>query len=132
MAAYGLYTHIASNKFRSMLLLAGLFVLIYVVVYAGALIAEVLEARFPQTAETQPELLGHHFTEAGLTEKAVGYWLKAGLRSRERAASRPRGRVPRGSPASTGQAASGWCAEWRDRTAAVKFPRRDGRVRPGR
>ena len=43
-----------------------------------------LEARFPQTAETQPELLAHHFTEAGLTEKAVGYWLKAGLRSRER------------------------------------------------
>jgi heat shock protein HtpX len=42
MAAYGLYTHIASNKFRSMLLLAGLFVLIYVVVYAGALIAEVV------------------------------------------------------------------------------------------
>jgi heat shock protein HtpX len=40
MAAYGLYTHIASNKFRSMLLLAGLFVLIYVLVYAGALIAE--------------------------------------------------------------------------------------------
>jgi heat shock protein HtpX len=42
MAAYGLYTHIASNKFRSMLLLAGLFVLIYVMVYAGALVAEVL------------------------------------------------------------------------------------------
>src|SRR3954468_21731899 len=42
MAAYGLYTHIASNKFRSMLLLAGLFLLIYVMVYAGALIAEVL------------------------------------------------------------------------------------------
>src|SRR5665811_1779493 len=42
MAAYGLYTHIASNKFRSMLLLAGLFVLIYVLVYAGALVAEVL------------------------------------------------------------------------------------------
>src|SRR5258707_7891250 len=42
MAAYGLYTHIASNKFRSMLLLAGLFVLIYVIVYAGALIAEVV------------------------------------------------------------------------------------------
>src|SRR5947207_11782585 len=38
MAAYGLYTHIASNKFRSMLLLAGLFVLVYVIVYAGALI----------------------------------------------------------------------------------------------
>src|SRR5215217_2984106 len=42
MAAYGLYTHIASNKFRSMLLLAGLFLLIYVLVFAGALLAEVL------------------------------------------------------------------------------------------
>src|ERR1700736_5963879 len=42
MAAYGLYTHIASNKFRSMLLLGGLFVLVYVMVYAGALIAEVV------------------------------------------------------------------------------------------
>ena len=40
MAAYGLYTHIASNKFRSMLLLAGLFLLVYVIVYAGALIIE--------------------------------------------------------------------------------------------
>jgi serine/threonine protein kinase/tetratricopeptide (TPR) repeat protein len=49
-------------------------------------IAEVLEARFPQTAETRPELPAHHFTEAGLTEKAVGYWLKAGQRSRERSA----------------------------------------------
>jgi heat shock protein HtpX len=42
MAAYGLYTHIASNKFRSILLLIGLFVLIYVLVFAGALIAEVI------------------------------------------------------------------------------------------
>src|SRR5262245_48085156 len=42
MAAYGLYTHIASNKTRSMILLAGLFLLVYVIVYAGALIIEVL------------------------------------------------------------------------------------------
>lgn len=42
MAAYGLYTHIASNRFRSMLLLGGLFVLVYVMVFAGALIAEVV------------------------------------------------------------------------------------------
>ena len=41
MAAYGLYTHIASNKIKSMFLLAGLFLLIYVMVFAGALIAEV-------------------------------------------------------------------------------------------
>jgi serine/threonine protein kinase/predicted ATPase len=49
-------------------------------------IAEVLEARFPQTVETQPELLAHHCTEAGLSEKAIDYWLKAGLRSRQRSA----------------------------------------------
>jgi class 3 adenylate cyclase/predicted ATPase len=50
-------------------------------------IAEVLEARFPQSARTQPELLAHHFTEAGLSEKAIGYWLAAGSRSRERFAN---------------------------------------------
>lgn len=43
MAAYGLYTHIASNKMRSMLLLVGLFFLVYVMVFAGALLAEVLQ-----------------------------------------------------------------------------------------
>jgi heat shock protein HtpX len=58
MAAYGLYTHIASNRFRSMLLLAGLFVLVYVMVYAGALIAEVL----------------------GNSGASVDYYLMAGLR----------------------------------------------------
>src|SRR5581483_352622 len=42
MAAYGLYTHIASNKTKSMLLLAGLFLLVYVIVYAGALVMEVV------------------------------------------------------------------------------------------
>ena len=42
MAAYGLYTHIASNKTRSVLLLGGLFLLLYVLVFAGALIAEVM------------------------------------------------------------------------------------------
>ena len=44
-------------------------------------IAQVLEAQFPETAEAQPELLAHHYTEAGLTEKAVGYWHKAGQRA---------------------------------------------------
>src|SRR6516164_2617299 len=42
MAAYGLYTHIAANKTRSMVLLASLFLLVYVIVYAGALIIEVV------------------------------------------------------------------------------------------
>jgi tetratricopeptide (TPR) repeat protein len=47
-------------------------------------IAEVLETQFPQTAQTRPELLAHHFAEAGLTEQAISFWLKAGLRSLER------------------------------------------------
>jgi heat shock protein HtpX len=41
MGAYGLYTHIASNKTRSILLLVGLFLLIYVIVFAGAIFLEV-------------------------------------------------------------------------------------------
>jgi heat shock protein HtpX len=41
-AAYGLYTHIQSNRRRSIVLLAGLFLLVYVMVYAGALVAEAL------------------------------------------------------------------------------------------
>jgi heat shock protein HtpX len=42
MASYGLYTHIQSNRRRSIALLVGLFVLVYVMVYAGALVAEAL------------------------------------------------------------------------------------------
>ena len=42
MAAYGLYSHIRSNRRRSIALLIGLFFLVYVLVYAGALTAEAL------------------------------------------------------------------------------------------
>ena len=42
MAAYGLYSHIQSNRRRSMALLIGLFLQVYVLVYAGALVAEAL------------------------------------------------------------------------------------------
>jgi class 3 adenylate cyclase/predicted ATPase len=41
-------------------------------------IAQTLEERFVETTETQPELLAHHCTEAGLIEPALGYWQKAG------------------------------------------------------
>jgi tetratricopeptide (TPR) repeat protein len=41
-------------------------------------IAQVLEMRFPETVETQPELLGHHYTEAGLAAQAIPYWQQAG------------------------------------------------------
>ena len=49
-------------------------------------IAQVLEAQFPETAETQPELLAHHYTEAGLSEQAVHYWQHAGQRASARSA----------------------------------------------
>jgi heat shock protein HtpX len=42
MAAYGLYSHIQSNKRRSVILLVGLFAMVYLMVYAGALVAEAL------------------------------------------------------------------------------------------
>ena len=42
MAAYGLYSHIQSNRRRSIALLIGLFFLVYLMVYAGALTAEAL------------------------------------------------------------------------------------------
>jgi len=45
MAAYGLYSHIQSNKRRSIALLIGLFFLVYVMVFAGALLAEALTTR---------------------------------------------------------------------------------------
>jgi class 3 adenylate cyclase/predicted ATPase len=49
-------------------------------------IAQVLEERFPETAEAQPELLAHHLTQAGLPEQAVHYWHTAGQRASERSA----------------------------------------------
>jgi predicted ATPase len=50
-------------------------------------IVQVLEARFPETAETQPELLAHHYTEAGLWEQAIPYWQRAGERALQRSAN---------------------------------------------
>src|SRR5262249_50935190 len=47
MAAYGLYTHIQSNKRRSIALLIGLFFLVYLMTYAGALLGEALFGEGP-------------------------------------------------------------------------------------
>ena len=49
-------------------------------------IAQVLEVRFSETVETQPELLAHHYTEAGLAEHAIPYWQRAGQHASERSA----------------------------------------------
>jgi class 3 adenylate cyclase/predicted ATPase len=49
-------------------------------------IAQVLADRFPETVETQPELLAHHYTEAGLKEQAIPHWQRAGGRATQRSA----------------------------------------------
>jgi predicted ATPase len=49
-------------------------------------IAQVLAKRFPETVDTQPELLAHHYTEAGLIAQAVPYWQRAGQQAIEHSA----------------------------------------------
>jgi hypothetical protein len=51
-----------------------------------ARIAETLESKFAEVAESPPELLARHCTEAGVIEKAASLWGKAGQRSLERSA----------------------------------------------
>jgi predicted ATPase len=46
-----------------------------------------MEARFPEAVETHPELLAHHYTEAGLAGSAVGYWQRAGELAVKRSAN---------------------------------------------
>ena len=45
------------------------------------LIARALVAQFPETADTEPEIVAHHYTEAGLPDAAIDYWYKAGERA---------------------------------------------------
>jgi predicted ATPase len=49
-------------------------------------IAETLESRFAAVVEAQPHLMAQHCSEAGHFEKAINYWLKAGLQSVARSA----------------------------------------------
>ncbi|HXM71045.1 MAG TPA: adenylate cyclase, partial [Thermoanaerobaculia bacterium] len=53
-----------------------------------ASIAAGLIERFPALAETQPEVVAHHFTEAGRASEAIAYWLKAGRLACARSANR--------------------------------------------
>ncbi len=50
-------------------------------------VAKTLEGRFPEFTQTQPELLAHHYTQAGLTERSIPYWYKAGQQAIERSAN---------------------------------------------
>jgi predicted ATPase/class 3 adenylate cyclase len=49
-------------------------------------IATTLESRFPEIVAAHPELMAQHCAEAGLSENAVGYWLKAGHQAVARSA----------------------------------------------
>lgn len=51
-------------------------------------IAEALEARFPEILDSQPELLAHHFEQAGESDVAAQYWFRAGGLALRRSASR--------------------------------------------
>jgi predicted ATPase/class 3 adenylate cyclase len=51
-------------------------------------VARSLEKHFADTALTQPELLAHHYTEAGLAAPAIYYWQKAGQRAAEGSAAK--------------------------------------------
>jgi serine/threonine protein kinase/tetratricopeptide (TPR) repeat protein len=51
-------------------------------------IARALAAQFPELAETQPELIAHHYTEGGELEPAIRFWTKAGMRASLRSANK--------------------------------------------
>lgn len=50
-------------------------------------IAQVLQTQFPEMVDTQPEVVAHHYTEAGLIAQAVPYWQKAGEQELARSAN---------------------------------------------
>src|SRR6516165_1300939 len=49
-------------------------------------VAEILRDRFPETAAAQPEVLAHHFTQAGVTDAAIEWWGNAGDQALRRSA----------------------------------------------
>lgn len=50
-------------------------------------IARALEERFPDVVASEPEIVARHFTEAGLVDRAIDYWLKAGNLALSRSAN---------------------------------------------
>ena len=49
-------------------------------------IARVIEEQFHTLKDAEPELLAHHYTEAGLAEAAIAYWQVASQRAAQRSA----------------------------------------------
>ena len=59
-------------------------------------IARTMEEKFPEIVVSQPEIVAHHFTEAGLVEPAIDYWLKAGHLALSRSANAAVGHLKQG------------------------------------
>ena len=59
-------------------------------------IARTMEEKFPDIVVSQPEIVAHHFTEAGLVEPAIDYWLKAGNLALSRSANAAVGHLKQG------------------------------------
>src|SRR5271156_413827 len=74
MAAYGLYSHIQSNRRRSIALLVGLFFLVYLLVYAGALTAEALSVDADLNT-LMPRALNDLITAAPLATIGTALWI---------------------------------------------------------
>jgi len=49
-------------------------------------VAQLLETRFPEMVESRPEVIAHHYSEAGQARQALAYWQRAGQRALERSA----------------------------------------------
>jgi predicted ATPase len=67
-------------------------------------IAQVLTEQLPTTAETQPELLAYHYTEAGLAEQAIPYWQRAGRQALQGSANLEAVQAPHQGPRTAGHA----------------------------
>ena len=50
-------------------------------------VAELMERRFTDLVQTEPELVAHHYTEAGCPAQAIPYWQRAGQQALQRSAN---------------------------------------------
>lgn len=55
--------------------------------YYHRLIARALEERFPEIAQSEPQILAHHLTEASLVSQAIAQWEIAGQKAVQRSAN---------------------------------------------
>ncbi len=90
-------------------------------------IAEVLERRFPEIADSQPELVAHHATEAGRLVDAIGWWHRAGQKAL-RGLGPPGGRRPPHPRAGAAGVAAGERGARPAGDRAARLARRGGRL----